>query len=116
MYLDGQFYSLSLRKEFVKLQAPLHQLDSYVLQEHILKPILGIENVRTDSRLQYAHKSDQMKWIKKQIDNKTYAVGFGLNPVLIDQLKSIADNSLVMPPKSTYIYPKLRSGTTIYEF
>ena len=116
MYLDGHFYSVSLRKEFVKLQAPLHQLDSYVLQEHILKPILGIENVRTDSRLQYAHKSDQMKWIKKQIDNKTYAVGFGLNPVLIDQLKSIADNSLVMPPKSTYIYPKLRSGTTIYEF
>ncbi len=116
MYLDGHFYSLSLRKEFVKLQAPLHQLDSYVLQKYILKPILGIENVRTDSRLQYAHKSDQMKWIKKQIDNKTYAVGFGLNPVLIDQLKAIADNNLVMPPKSTYIYPKLRSGTTIYEF
>ena len=116
MYLDGHFYSLSLRKEFVKLQAPLHQLDSYVLQEYILKPILGIENVRTDSRLQYAHKSDQMKWIKKQIDNKTYAVGFGLNPLLIDQLKAIADNNLVMPPKSTYIYPKLRSGTTIYEF
>ena len=81
-----------------------------------MKPVLGIKNVRTDERLIYTHKSDQMRWIKKHIDNGTYAVGFGLNPIQIHQLKTIADHNLVMPPKSTYIYPKLRSGMTIYEF
>lgn len=116
MYLEGQFYSLSLLKGFEKPHSPLHELDAYILQEKILKPILGIKNVRTDERLVYTHKRDQMQWIKKHIDNGTYAVGFGLNPVQIHQLKAIADNDLIMPPKSTYIYPKLRSGITIYEF
>ena len=116
MYLDGQFYSLSLQKGFEKPHSPLHELDAYILQEKILKPILGIKNVRTDERLVYTHKRDQMQWIKKHIDNGTYAIGFGLNLVQIHQLKAIADAQLVMPPKSTYIYPKLRSGMTIYEF
>lgn len=116
MYLEGQFYSLSLLKGFEKPNSPLHELDAYILQEKILKPILGIKNVRTDERLAYTHKSDQMQWIKKHIDNGTYAVGFGLNPVQIHELKAIGDNNLIMPPKSTYIYPKLRSGMAIYEF
>ena len=116
MYLEGQFYSLSLQKGFEKPNSPLHELDAYILQEKILKPILGIKNVRTDERLVYTHKSDQLRWIKKHIDNGTYAVGFGLSPVQIHELKAIADNDLIMPPKSTYIYPKLRSGMTIYEF
>lgn len=116
MYLEGQFYSLSLLKGFEKPHSPLHELDAYILQEKILKPILGIKNVRTDERLVYTHKRDEMQWIKKHVDNGTYAVGFGLNPVQIHELKAIADNDLVMPPKSTYIHPKLRSGMTIYEF
>jgi len=116
MYLEGQFYSLSLQKALIKPHSPLYELDAYILQEKILKPVLGIKNVRTDERLIYTHKSDQMRWIKKHIDNGTYAVGFGLNPIQIHQLKTIADHNLVMPPKSTYIYPKLRSGMTIYEF
>ena len=56
-----------------------------------------------------------MQWIKKNIDNNTYAIGFGLQQIKIEQLKSIADAQLIMPPKSTYIFPKLRSGITIYE-
>lgn len=86
------------------------------MQEEILKPILGIKNTKTDKRLHYVSKNDNMRWIKNEIDRQNYAVGFGLKPVTVNQLKEIADAAMAMPPKSTYIYPKLRSGSTIYEF
>ena len=95
--------------------SPLYQLDTHILQELILKPILGITDIRNNIRLDYSYENDDMQWIKKNIDNNTYAIGFGLQPIKIEQLKSIADAQLIMPPKSTYIFPKLRSGITIYE-
>ena len=76
---------------------------------------MGITDVRTNTRLNYFYENDDMEAIKKNIDNNNYAVGFGLQPIKIEQLKSIADAQLVMPPKSTYIFPKVRSGITIYE-
>ena len=116
MYLKGHFYCLSLRREVQKSENPLLDIGAYVLQEFILKPILGVKNPRHDNRLKYSAESDNMKRIKSLIDRGLFAVGFGLNPVTIQQLKAIADADLVMPPKSTYIFPKLRSGITIYEF
>lgn len=115
MYLKGQFYCVSLSSDYKLETSPLYQLDTYILQELILKPILGITDVRNDKRLDYSYEHDDMHWIKKNIDNTQYATGFGLNPITIEQLKTIADAQLVMPPKSTYIFPKLRSGITIYE-
>lgn len=116
MYLKGQFYSVSLQENFINRASPLQVLDVSILQEEILKPILGIKNTRTDKRLHYVSKNDNMRWIKNEIDRQNYAVGFGLKPVTVNQLKAIADAAMAMPPKSTYIYPKLRSGSTIYEF
>ena len=116
MYLEGQFYSLSLRSEFVDEKNPLGELDAYILEAEILKPHLGIVNPRSDKRLQYCSKKDEMAWIKQEVDNGNYAIGFGLNAPSLNQLKAIADANLTLPPKSTYIYPKLRSGMTIYEF
>ena len=116
MYLKGQFYSVSLQENFINRASPLQALDVSILQEEILKPILGIKNTRTDKRLHYVSKNDNMRWIKNEIDRQNYAVGFGLKPVSVNQLKAIADAKMTMPPKSTYIYPKLRSGLTIYEF
>ena len=115
MYLKGQFYCVSLQNSTLIENSPLYQLDTYILQELILKPVLGITDVRNNIRLDYSYENDDMQWIKKNIDNNNYAVGFGLQPIQIEQLKSIADAQLVMPPKSTYIFPKLRSGITIYE-
>ncbi len=115
MYLEGQFYSVSLQENFINVTSPLKALDVYILQEEILKPILGIKNTRTDKRLHYVSKNDNMKWIKNEIDRQNYAVGFGLKPVTVNQLRAVADTAMAMPPKSTYIYPKLRSGLTIYE-
>jgi len=57
-----------------------------------------------------------MEQIKTAVDRRDHAVGFGLFPIQTEELKAIADSGGVMPPKSTYIYPKLRSGITIYEF
>jgi uncharacterized protein (DUF1015 family) len=115
MYLKGQFYCVSLQDNSVFKNSPLYQLDTHILQELILKPILGITDIRNNIRLDYSYENDDMQWIKKNIDNNTYAIGFGLQPIKIEQLKSIADAQLIMPPKSTYIFPKLRSGITIYE-
>ena len=116
MYLAGNFYSLSLRKTTQENSTAISQLDTYILQTKLLEPILGITNVRTDKRISYVHGKDSMNQIKTAVDLGSQAVGFGLFPIQIEELKAIADSEAVMPPKSTYIYPKLRSGNTIYEF
>ena len=116
MYLDGEFYSLYLRKTIYTFENVLEELDAQLLYKTILKPILGIEDLRNDKRIAYMDNSNEAFTIKSAVDSGDYKVGFGMVPATISQLKAIADNNLKMPPKSTYIEPKLRSGMTIYEF
>jgi len=116
MYLEGTFYSLSLRATKQNSLFTIHQLDTHILQTHLLEPILGITNVRTNPRIGYIYGADSMEQIKATVDRGDHAVGFGLYPIETKELMAIADSNEVMPPKSTYIYPKLRSGITIYEF
>lgn len=116
MYLDGEFYSLHLRKNKYKINNALDALDAQVLYTTILKPLLGIEDLRNDQRIEYSHGKKELAYVQTVIDSGTFAVGFGLLPVTTDELKKIADEGLKMPPKSTYIEPKLRSGVTVYEF
>lgn len=115
MYLDGSFYSLYLRKDYKILNA-LDSLDAQILHETVLKPMLGIEDARNDTRLDYSHGKNDLAYVKTVVDKGDFKVGFGLLPVTTSELKQIADEGLKMPPKSTYIEPKLRSGVTIYEF
>ena len=116
MYLDGNFYSLYLRKKKYKIENALDALDTQILYSTILKPILGIEDVRNDQRISYAHGKMDLAYVKSKVDSREFVVGFGLLPVNVSEMKQIADEGLTMPPKSTYIQPKLRSGITIYEF
>ncbi|MBQ4821155.1 DUF1015 domain-containing protein [Aquimarina sp. MMG016] len=116
MYLDGEFYSLYLRKTIYEFTDALEELDAQILYKTVLKPILNINNVRTDTRIEYSHGKNDIVFVKSKIDSKEYQVGFGLFPASVEQMKKIADQGLKMPPKSTYIEPKLRSGVTIYEF
>ena len=113
MYLNGQNYSLSLKRKFIENNSPLYKLNSFVLQEKILKPILGIQNPRNEKKLLYTQKS--LKKIINHFDPKKFEIAFGLEPVSIEDLKNIVEMGLLMPPKSTNIFPKLRSGLTIYE-
>lgn len=115
MYLDGSFYSLYLRKDY-KFENALDELDAQILYETVLKPILGITDARNDTRLDYSHGKNDLAYVKMVVDKGDFKVGFGLLPVTTSELKNIADQGLKMPPKSTYIEPKLRSGVTIYEF
>lgn len=116
MYLDGHFYSLYLRKRYRNFSNPLEALDTQILYDILLNPILGIEDVRNDKRLSYIHGKNDLVDVKYAVDAKEFEVGFGMLPITMEELKSIADNNLTMPPKSTYIEPKLRSGICIYEF
>ncbi len=115
MYLDGAFYSLHLRKYNYTFTDSLSKLDVRILYDTILNPILGIKDLRHDKRISYAHGKKGMAYIKGLIDKGEYAIGFGLLPTTIEEVKEIADDGLVMPPKATYIEPKLRSAVTIYE-
>ncbi|MEP0479171.1 MAG: DUF1015 domain-containing protein, partial [Nonlabens sp.] len=116
MYLDGEFYSLYLRKGLLKELTPLQDLDPQLLYDLILDPILGIKDLRTDSRIQYSYGKHDLMHMKERVDKREYKVGFGLFPTTVEQMKSIADADLRMPPKSTFIRPKLPSGLIIYEF
>lgn len=116
MYLDGEFYSLQLRKQDYLFTNSLDKLDAQILYNTVFKPILGIVDLRSDKRIEYVHGKTDMATIKSKVDNQEFKVGFGLKPATIKQIKAIADQGLTMPPKSTYIEPKLRSGITIYEF
>ncbi|MFS4491492.1 DUF1015 domain-containing protein [Maribacter sp. 2308TA10-17] len=115
MYLEGEFYSLYLRKKVYKFTDALSKLDTQILFKTILEPILGIHDLRKDKRIQYGSGKHNIIKMKDEIDKGKFAVGFGLVPITISEIKAIADAGLVMPPKSTYIEPKLRSGLAIYD-
>lgn len=116
MYLDGEFYSLYLRKNHQNFKNALDQLDTQILNDFILKPMLGIDDFKNSKRVVYVPAQKDMAYVKGKVDGKKFAVGFGMLPITIDEVKSIADQGLSMPPKSTYIDPKLRSGICIHEF
>lgn len=116
MYLDGEFYSLYLRKTNYNFKNALDKLDAQLLYKTILQPILGISDLRNDNRIEYVNGKHEMITIKSSVDSGKFMVGFGMCPSNVEQMKQIADEGLKMPPKSTYILPKLRSGITIYEY
>ncbi|MFK7782732.1 DUF1015 domain-containing protein [Psychroserpens sp.] len=116
MYLDGEFYSLYLRKTIYEFKTSLDKLDAQLLFKTILQPILGIDDLRNDNRIEYVNGRHEMITIKSSVDSGQFKVGFGMCAATVEHMKQIADEGLKMPPKSTYILPKLRSGITIYEF
>jgi uncharacterized protein (DUF1015 family) len=116
MYLNGEFYSLYLRKNRYQFTDALSKLDAEILYKTILNPILGISDLTNNDRIGYSHNKKDIISIKTKVDAGLFKVGFSLIPITVDEMKEIADANLKMPPKTTYIQPKLRSGLTIYEF
>ncbi|HMK06816.1 MAG TPA: DUF1015 domain-containing protein [Flavobacterium sp.] len=114
MYLDGEFYSLVLKDEN-NFHSVLDSLDAQILYEKVLHPILGITDLRNDERIDYIPGNQSIVTIKEVIDEGEFEVGFMLFPSEITEITALADNNLIMPPKSTYIEPKFRSGLVIYE-
>ncbi|WP_369048581.1 DUF1015 domain-containing protein [Tenacibaculum sp. UWU-22] len=116
MYLNGEFYALSLRKSSYKFTNALSKLDAHILYTTVLKPILGINDIRNDSKIIYSQDKSGGIELKTKVDSGEFKVSFGMLPTTIKELKALVDAGLVMPPKTTYIEPKLRNALTIYEF
>jgi uncharacterized protein (DUF1015 family) len=116
MYLRGEFYDLKLRRHAYTFTDPLSSLDPQILYKTILKPLFGVEDLRHDSRIQYICAAQNAPRMKKLVDKGQFDIAFGMTPVDVEELKAIADAGLRMPPKSTFIEPKLPSGLTIYDF
>ncbi len=116
MYLNGEFFRLALKTEDWKDASAFESLDTQILFRELLEPVLGISDLRTDSRIGYAAENKGIEFVTEHIDNGDFSVGFFMRPTSVDELKAIAEQHEIMPPKSTFILPKLRSGVTIYEF
>ncbi len=116
MYIENEVYLLTFKIAITEFKNTVHQLDTHILHKYILKKILDIKNIRKDKRIVYVSCNKGQKYLKEQVYNGNFKIAFGLYPISVEQLKNIADNGLKMPPKSTYILPKLRSGLLIYEF
>ncbi|ESU26481.1 hypothetical protein FLJC2902T_24520 [Flavobacterium limnosediminis JC2902] len=114
MYLDGSFYAL-FYKGNKNEKGILDNLDAQILYNKVLHPLLGIGDLRNDERIDYIPGKQSVSAIKDLIDEGEFEVGFTLYPIDIEEIKTIADENLIMPPKSTYIEPKLRSGLVVYE-
>jgi uncharacterized protein (DUF1015 family) len=114
MYLEGEFYCLTLKDEnnFTNV---LESLDAQILYEKVLLPILDITDLRNDERIDYIPGNQSIITIKEVVDEGDFEVGFMLYASKISEIKALSDNNLIMPPKSTYIEPKFRSGLVIYE-
>ncbi len=115
MYINGHWYKLVPRTGTFDPQHPVGHLDAEILSKKILRPILGIKNLKTDSRAGFLPGTEGMQGLKRKVDSGEYDIAFALYPVSVDQVKQVADAGKTMPPKSTYIEPKLRSGLTVYK-
>ena len=115
MYLENEWYKLNLKPKEVDLANTSEGLDSSILTRHILKPILGISDLKTNSRISFLGGLKGMEGLQKEVDKGRAKIAFGLYPVGIKEIKKIADTGDIMPPKTTWIEPKLRSGLTIFE-
>ncbi|MBP3240526.1 MAG: DUF1015 domain-containing protein [Oribacterium sp.] len=131
MYISGEWFLLRAKEQVVEERKgdPVRSLDVSILQELVLSPLLGIKDPRTDKRIEFVGGIRGIKELEKKVSQYTYghvmdgtieetgpAVAFVMHPTGIDELINVADHQLLMPPKSTWFEPKLRSGIFIHEF
>ena len=114
MYLDNKWYKLMARENSFDLDDSVGSLDASILQDNVLQPILGIEDPRTNKRIDFIGGIRGLEELEKRVD-EGMAVAFSLYPTAIDDLMKIADEGKTMPPKSTWFEPKLRSGLFIHD-
>jgi len=114
MYLEGMWYRLSAIPTTWKEMDPFEHLDVSILYHNLLKPILGIGDLRKDKRIDFVGGIRGLNGLKARVDSGEMAVAFALFPTLIEDLLMIADAGEIMPPKSTWFEPKLRDGLVMH--
>jgi len=114
MYLQGQWYSLTATSNTYNDNDPIGVLDVTVLSKHVLDDILGIKDLRTDKRIDFVGGIRGLGELKRRVDSGEMKIALALYPVSMKQLIDIADTGNIMPPKTTWFEPKLRSGLIIH--
>ena len=115
MYLGGRWYTLDAKSGRYDDTDPIGVLDVTVLSTLVLDKLLGIKDLRTDKRIDFVGGIRGLGELSRRVDSGEMAVAFALYPVSMDQLMAIADSGAIMPPKTTWFEPKLRSGLAIHE-
>ena len=114
MYLEGEWYSLTARHGMYDDNDAIGVLDVTILSEKVLKPLLNIHDLRTDKRIDFVGGMRGLKELERRVNNGEMKVAFALYPVSMKQLIDIADSGKIMPPKTTWFEPKLRSGLVVH--
>ena len=114
MYLEGKWYSLEAKAGRYDDNDPIGVLDVTILSKLVLDKVLGIKDLRTDKRIDFVGGIRGLGELSRRVDNGEMKVAFALYPVSMSQLINIADSGNIMPPKTTWFEPKLRSGLAIH--
>lgn len=116
MYVEEKWYSLTAKPGTYSSNDPVGSLDAFILTEHILSPLFDIHDLKTDKRIGFIPGIKGPEALKRNVEEGKSEVAFGLYPVTMEQLKWVADTNNIMPPKSTWVEPKMRSGLIVYSF
>ena len=114
MYLDGKWYLVKFYDSICQADTPVERLDCAILQNNLLSPILGIKDPRSDKRIDFAGGIRGLDYLVQRC-NEDMTLAIAMYPTSLDELMSVADSGAVMPPKSTWFEPKLRSGLLIHK-
>jgi uncharacterized protein (DUF1015 family) len=114
MYLDGRWYRVQLPASVIDESDPIRSLDYVLLSEQVLGPLLGINDLRTDKRIDFVGGIRGPKELERRVSSGEHAVAFAMRAVGVEQVMRVADAGKIMPPKSTWFEPKLRSGLLVH--
>jgi uncharacterized protein (DUF1015 family) len=114
MYLSGKWYELVAREESFPETDAVASMDVSILQDNLLSPVLGVRNPRTDQRIHFVGGIRGVAELEREVNSGEYQVAFSLFPTSIEELMALADEDKIMPPKSTWFEPKLRSGLFVH--
>lgn len=116
LYIDKQWYRLIADEGLYNTNNAVEKLDISVLSNYVIDPLLGIEDQRTDDRIDFVGGIRGLDELEKRVDSGEMKLAFAIPPVTMEQLMKVADSGNVMPPKSTWFEPKLRSGLFVHKF
>ena len=114
LYMDGHWYSLTARPGTYNDNDPIGVLDVTISSDLILRDLIGITDLRSDKRIDFVGGIRGLEELKRRVDSGEMAFALALYPVSMEQLMNIADTGNIMPPKTTWFEPKLRSGLVIH--
>jgi uncharacterized protein (DUF1015 family) len=114
MYLAGKWYQLIAREGSFAEDDAVAAMDVSILQDNLLSPVLGVRNPRTDQRIHFVGGIRGVEELERVVNSGEYQVAFSLFPTSVQELMALADEDKIMPPKSTWFEPKLRSGLFLH--